>query len=62
MQALVPLVVAIPLLVFWGWMFRDMLNNDYLPSQARNLWILAFVLMNVFGAVWYYVTEYRYRH
>lgn len=56
----VTIVLAIsPLLVFWAWMLRDMLNNDYLPSKAKNDWLLAFVLLNVFGAVLYYSNIYR---
>ena len=27
-----PLVLIIPVIIFWAWMFRDMLNND---SSAR---------------------------
>ena len=59
MAWLFPVVVILPLVGFWMWMFRDMVNNRYLTTEARNYWMLAFVLMNVFGAVWYYVVEYR---
>ncbi len=43
-------------------MFRDMINNDNLPSSEKTYWMLAFLFMNVFAAVFYYVTQYRKRY
>jgi hypothetical protein len=58
---IIPLIIILPLIVFWLWMFRDMINNDNLPSSSKDYWLLAFIFMNVFAAVFYYVTEYRKR-
>jgi hypothetical protein len=56
---LLPLLLVIPLIAFWIWMFRDMLNNRDLSDTARNGWIIAFIFLNAFAAVVYYVYEYR---
>ena len=59
---LIPVILLLPLLVFWAWMFRDMLNNDNLPSSAKNGWTFAFILLSIFAAVIYYFQQYRGRH
>ncbi len=59
---LIPVILLLPLLAFWAWMFRDMLNNDSLPSSAKNGWTFAFILLNIFAAVIYYFQQYRDRH
>ena len=56
---LLPLLLVIPLIAFWIWMFRDMLNNRDLSDTAKSGWIIAFIFLNVFAAVVYYVYEYR---
>jgi hypothetical protein len=56
---LLPLLLVVPLIAFWIWMLRDMLNNDNLPDTARNTWLIAFIFLNVFAAAFYYVYEYR---
>ncbi|HET9980506.1 MAG TPA: hypothetical protein VFQ32_08675 [Ktedonobacterales bacterium] len=56
---LLPLLLVIPLIAFWIWMFRDMLNNPNVSDTARNTWIIAFIFLNVFAAVVYYAYEYR---
>ena len=56
---LVPLVVIVPLIVFWAFMFKDMLNNDNMPSIFRPYWMMAFVLLNIPAAIFYYYTVYR---
>lgn len=61
-QLIIPLIVLLLALSFWGWMFRDMLDNAELPSSAKENWTFAFVLLNVFAAVIYYSTVYRNRH
>ena len=65
MDQLVPVVSMVGvllLLVFWAWMFWDMTNNDKLPGSAKSNWMLAFVFLSVFAAVYYYVYEYRNRY
>ena len=68
---LISLILVLPLIVFWLWMFRDMRNNGrlpdnsaapltWLPSSKYN-WMLAFIFLNVFAAAFYYVFEYRKR-
>lgn len=56
-----PLVLIIPVIIFWVWMFRDMLKNDSLSDTARSTWTVAFIFLNAFAAVFYYVYEYRSR-
>ncbi len=43
-------------------MLVDLSKNDYLPRQSKNNWFLAFVFLNIFGALWYYFVEYRPRN
>jgi hypothetical protein len=59
MDKLIPLIATLPLIAFWLWMAWDMANNDHLPGISKQNWTLAFVFLNVFAAVFYYVTEYR---
>lgn len=56
-----PLTVLLVGLAFWGWMFRDILDNVDLPRGAKESWTFAYVIFNVFAAVIYYVQEYRNR-
>jgi hypothetical protein len=58
---LLPLVLIIPVVVFWIWMFRDMLNNASLSDTAKTNWTIAFIILNAFAAVFYFVYEYRNR-
>ena len=58
---LLPLVLIVPVIIFWIWMFRDMLRNDSLSDTARSTWTVAFIFLNAFAAVFYYVYEYRSR-
>jgi hypothetical protein len=60
-QVVIPLLVLLVCLSFWGWMFRDMMTNDDLPDSVKNNWTLAFVVLNVFAAVVYYNAVYRHR-
>ncbi len=63
MNQLIPLLIItlamVPLLVFWAWMFREMLNNAYLTPSAKNYWTMMFVFFNVLTAVYYYSSVYR---
>ena len=68
---LIGLMIVLPLLVFWLWMFRDMTKNDALsgnsaapltwPPSSKNDWLIWFIVLNVFAAAFYYVFEYRKR-
>jgi hypothetical protein len=58
---LAPLAFAIPLLLFWMWMFSHMMRNASLAGETRGFWIFAFVFMNVFAAVLYFFNVYRRR-
>jgi hypothetical protein len=62
MILLIPMIIVLPLITFWFWMFKDMADNDYLSADEKNNWLLAFILMNVFAAGWYYLVEYRNRN
>jgi amino acid transporter len=69
---LIPLIFILPLIAFWIWMFRDMTRNAYLPDNStgsltwppssKDNWTVAFIVLNVFAAAFYYVLEYRKRH
>lgn len=63
MERLLPLLLMLPfvLLAFWLWMAWDMANNGQLSEKEKVNWLLAFLFLNVFAAVFYYVTEYRKR-
>jgi hypothetical protein len=58
---LIPLIVILPLVVFWGWMFNDMAKNEDLPSIFKPYWMMAFILLNIPAAIFYYYTIYRSR-
>jgi hypothetical protein len=58
-QFVIPLIIALPLVVFWLWMAWDLGKNDNLSSSSKYNWMLAFIFMNVFAAVFYYVNEYK---
>ena len=62
MIQLISAVIGIPLIGFWLWMLVDLTNNKYLLKDTKNKWFLAFILLNVIGAFWYYLVEYRNRH
>jgi len=57
----IPLIISLPLVVFWLWMAWDLGGNDNLPSSSKLNWQLAFIFLNVFAAVFYYVNVYRNR-
>ena len=69
MEQLIPIIIMLPLIGFWFWMLWDMTNNDRLPSNSTPTltwpptsklgWMLIFVVLNVFGAAFYYVEVYR---
>ena len=56
---LLPLLLVIPVITFWILMFRDMLNNRDLSDTAKSGWTIAFIFLNAFAAIFYYVYEYR---
>jgi hypothetical protein len=67
-MVLAPLILILPLVAFYLWMFRDMLHNDYLGpppfvvspvNGARYNWMFDFMFLNVFAAAIYFVNEYR---
>ncbi|MGE5222013.1 MAG: hypothetical protein ACM3PY_06230 [Omnitrophica WOR_2 bacterium] len=72
MLPLIPLIISLPLIVFWLWMFRDMLNNEYLPDNpnapltwppsTKYGWTLSFIFLNFIAAGLYYFIEYRNRY
>ena len=58
-QALIVLLIIVPLLGFWFVVVRDMFGRNDLPPNARTFWIALLLFFNVFGAALYYLTEYR---
>lgn len=53
------IILPLPLLIFWAWMFREMINNDRLPSDSKNDWTLLFIFLNIFAAMLYYANVYK---
>ena len=62
MEPFIALFVFLVLLVFWGWMLRDMVTNDWLPPNQKYYWAAAFLFTFIVGAGLYYFIEYRPRH
>jgi hypothetical protein len=66
---IVPLIVVAVALAFWAWMFRDLWANPDIPVDApsgitwppesRMARTFFFVVLNVFGALFYYFAIYR---
>ena len=56
---LILIVLVAALFAFWAWMFWEMINNRNVPDNARNFWMIAFVIFNIFAAVYYYMNVYR---
>ena len=69
---LISIIIILPLIAFWFWMFWDMSGNPSLPNTSnplltwpptsKNGWLFFFVFLSVFAAAYYYVFEYRKRH
>ncbi len=59
MPPIILLLIPIPLLAFWVWMYREMMRNEYLTPAAKNYWMMMFIFFNVLAAAYYYATEYR---
>jgi hypothetical protein len=58
---LIPLLIVVLLVVFWVWMFKDMLNSYDVPGVFRPYWTMAFILLNIPAAIFYYITVYKNR-
>ncbi len=56
---LLPFIFILPLIAFWLWMFRAMIDNDDLPPSAKETWTFAFIILNAFAAVIYYVNVFK---
>ncbi len=59
--SLVSLIVIVPLLIFWLWMFSAMLQNDDLPRDIKDQWTLWFVLLSIIAAGLYFTRVFRNR-
>ena len=57
----IPLILSLLAGGFWLWMAWDFGGNDDITGNERFYWTLAFIFMNIFAAVFYYVNVYRYR-
>jgi hypothetical protein len=67
----VPLAFVAVALIFWAWMFRDLWTNAEIPvnfasglswpPESKNAWPVAFIVLTVFGAYFYYAGVYRNR-
>ena len=62
MIQLIPMFIGLPVIGFWLVMLVGLSKNDYLSKATKNNWFLAFILLNIFAAFWYYMVEYRPRN
>ncbi len=71
MAHFIAVLLPLPLLVFWAWMFAEMAGNQDLPpcfisvtngENHRLDWNLAFIAWFFVAAVFYYLNVYRYRY
>ncbi|HEX7963195.1 MAG TPA: hypothetical protein VF466_01250 [Candidatus Saccharimonadales bacterium] len=63
------LLLPLPALAFYLWMFWDMANNPDIPADARGTlgwppasrmhWAVLFVVLNIVAAVIYFTTVYK---
>jgi len=60
-QFVIGLIITLPLIVFWLWMAWDLGGDDDMSGSEKFYWQVAFIFMNVFAAVFYYVNVYRKR-
>ncbi len=70
MEQLILTLIPFLLLIFWAWMFSDMLKNENLlpcfitftnGNDPRFDWTVVFIFLNFFAAMFYYVNEYSNR-
>ncbi|HVT01381.1 MAG TPA: hypothetical protein VHE53_04080 [Patescibacteria group bacterium] len=47
------------LLFFWMWMFSEMMKNNEITSSLKRQWVLAFIILNIFAAIYYYFSVYQ---
>jgi hypothetical protein len=58
---LLPFIIPLPFIVFWLWMLWEMTKNDTLSRSAKDTWAIAFIVLNVFAAAFYFISVYRKR-
>ncbi len=67
---LVALLIPVPFLAFWAWMFVDMIRSANLPAcfislsggaNPRSDWTAMFIILNLATALLYYTEVYRKR-
>jgi hypothetical protein len=59
---IIPIILTLLAGGFWLWMAWDLGGNEGITGNEKFYWQLAFIFMNVFAAVFYYVYVYRKRH
>lgn len=59
--SIITLFIPVLLLAFWAWMLHDFLQHPPFDPRERQLWLLAFVFLNVLTAAYYYFMIYRER-
>jgi hypothetical protein len=52
-------LLILPLIAFWLWMAWEMSNDERLSREAKLYWALAFLVFNIFAAIYYYFYGYR---
>ncbi len=62
MNQLLPFLLFLVLLVFWGWMLWDLANNGSITPNQKYFWAALFLFTFVVGAAFYYFRVYRPRH
>ena len=56
-----PLIFTLLAGGFWLWMGWDLGGNSSITGKEKTNWIAAFLFLNVFAAIYYYVFVYRKR-
>lgn len=59
MIPLIAFIIVLPLAGFYLWMFYEFANNSSLDPRDRQMWLIAFIFLNIFAAIYYFFTIYQ---
>ena len=57
LQIVMPLILTLLVGGFWLWMGWDLGGNSEITGNEKFYWMLAFIFLNVFAVVFYYVNQ-----
>ena len=58
----IPSILSLLAGSFWLWMAWDLGGNSDITGSEKFYWQLAFIFLNVFAPVYYYINVYKKRH